>query len=48
MNMQLRWDLYNAKQAEEKELKTIRPFRFSQKSTSNTVIHQANGSTGGA
>jgi addiction module HigA family antidote len=28
MNIQLRWDLYNVKQAEEKELKTIRPFRL--------------------
>ena len=27
MNLQLRWDLYNAKQAEFKELKTIRPIR---------------------
>lgn len=27
MNIQMRWDLYNARQAEEKELKTIRPFR---------------------
>ena len=25
MNIQLRWDLYKAKQAEEKELRTIRP-----------------------
>ena len=28
LNLQLRWDLYQAKQAEAKELKTIRPFRF--------------------
>jgi addiction module HigA family antidote len=27
MNVQLRWDLYNARQAESKELKTIRPIR---------------------
>lgn len=32
MNIQLRWDLYNAKQAEEKELKTIRPFRLTPNS----------------
>ena len=28
MNVQLRWDLFKAKQTEEKELKTIRPFRL--------------------
>lgn len=28
MNIQLRWDLFKAKQTEEKELKTIRPFRL--------------------
>ena len=27
INLQLRWDLYKAKQAESKELKTIRPMR---------------------
>jgi addiction module HigA family antidote len=27
MNLQLRWDLYKAKQSEEMELKTIKPFR---------------------
>lgn len=27
MNLQLRWDLYNAKQAEAKELGSIRPLR---------------------
>jgi len=26
MNLQLRWDLYNAQQAEQKELKGIRPY----------------------
>ena len=31
MNLQLRWDLYRTKQTEEKELKTIRPFRLVQK-----------------
>ncbi len=31
MNIQLRWDLYRAKQAEENELKTIRPFNLSFK-----------------
>lgn len=31
MNLQLRWDLYKARQAEAQELKTIRPFRFSPK-----------------
>ena len=34
MNLQLRWDLYKAKRAEDKEIKTIRPFRFSPK-----VVH---------
>ena len=29
MNLQLRWDLYRAKQSEAKELKTIRPYRLS-------------------
>lgn len=28
MNIQLRWDLFKTKQTEEKELKTIRPFRL--------------------
>ena len=28
MNVQLRWDLFKAKQTEEKELKSIRPFRL--------------------
>ncbi len=32
MNIQLRWDLYKAKQAEEKELKTIRPFHLTPNS----------------
>jgi len=31
MNLQLRWDLYRAKQSEAKELKTIRPYRLSPK-----------------
>lgn len=31
MNLQLRWDLYKAKRIEAKEIKTIRPFRFSPK-----------------
>ena len=31
MNLQLRWDLYKAKRAEAKEIKTIRPYHFSQK-----------------
>lgn len=31
MNLQLRWDLYRAKRVEAKELKTIRPYRFSHK-----------------
>jgi plasmid maintenance system antidote protein VapI len=26
MNLQLRWDLYQAKKSEEKELASIRPF----------------------
>ena len=30
INLQLRWDLYKAKQAESKELKTIRPLRSFQ------------------
>ena len=34
MNLQLRWDLYKARLQEAKELKTIRPFRFSKK-----VVH---------
>lgn len=34
MNLQLRWDLYGAKQAEAKELKSIRPFRVVEK-----VVH---------
>lgn len=34
MNLQLRWDLYKAKRAEAKELKTISPYRFSPK-----VVH---------
>ena len=29
INLQLRWDLYRAKQNEAKELETIRPFRSS-------------------
>jgi addiction module HigA family antidote len=48
MNIQLRWDLYNAKQAEEKELKTIRPFCFSKKTTSNALTPQTKRSTGSA
>ncbi len=35
MNLQLRWDLYKAKEAESKELKTIQPFRLVQ-----NVAHQ--------
>ena len=31
MNLQLRWDLYKAKQSEEKELKSIRPFQSARK-----------------
>lgn len=31
MNIQLRWDLYKARQVEEKELKTIRPINLSLK-----------------
>ena len=31
MNLQLRWDLYKAKQSEAKELKTIRPYRLTQR-----------------
>ena len=31
MNIQLRWDLYKAKQVEEKELKSIRPINLSLK-----------------
>ena len=30
INLQLRWDLYKAKQTESKELKTIRPIRSYQ------------------
>ncbi|TWI74095.1 addiction module HigA family antidote [Desulfobotulus alkaliphilus] len=30
MNLQVRWDLYNAKKAEDKELKKIQPFAFKQ------------------
>jgi antitoxin HigA-1 len=33
MSLQLRWDLYKAKRVEEKELKTIRPFRLSPPNT---------------
>ena len=32
MNMQMRWDLYKARQKEAKELKTIHPFRPSPNS----------------
>jgi plasmid maintenance system antidote protein VapI len=28
INLQLRWDLYNAKRSEEVELQLIKPFRF--------------------
>ena len=28
LNLQLRWDLYHAQQAEESALKTIRPYQF--------------------
>ena len=28
MNVQLRWDLYKAKQSEKRELKTIKPFQI--------------------
>ena len=31
MNLQLRWDLYKARSQEAKELKSIRPYRFSEK-----------------
>lgn len=31
MNVQLRWDLYKAKQVEEKELKAIRPINLALK-----------------
>jgi addiction module HigA family antidote len=31
MNIQLRWDLYKVKKIEEKELKTIRPFRVTER-----------------
>ena len=31
MNLQLRWDLYRARRQEAKELKSIRPFRYSEK-----------------
>ncbi len=34
MNLQLRWDLYKTKSQEAKELKAIRPYRFSEK-----VVH---------
>ena len=34
MNLQLRWDLYKAKQTEANDLKTIRPFSLTPK-----VIH---------
>ncbi len=30
MNLQLRWDLYNTRQIEAKELKTIKPIQFTQ------------------
>ncbi len=33
MNMQLRWDLYRAKRAEEKELKIIKPYSHSEAPT---------------
>ena len=29
MNMQLRWDLYRARRSEEKELRTIKPYSYS-------------------
>ena len=32
MNMQLRWDLYKARQSEEKELRTIKPYSSSSTS----------------
>ncbi len=32
MNMQLRWDLYRARQAEEKELRRIQPYSSSVRS----------------
>lgn len=34
MNLQLRWDLYRAKRAEEEELKTIKPY-----SSSDTLVN---------
>ena len=30
LNLQLRWELYNAKNTEEKELQTIKPVKFKQ------------------
>jgi addiction module HigA family antidote len=30
MNMQLRWDLYRAKNSEERELRTIKPYTSSE------------------
>ncbi len=35
MNLQLRWDLYKAKQSEAKELKTIRPHRITQRAVNS-------------
>ena len=35
MNLQLRWDLYKARQSEAKELKTIRPYRLTQRAANS-------------
>ena len=40
MNLQLRCDLYKAKQSEEKELKTIKPFCFDPKINHTKKITQ--------
>ncbi len=39
MNIQLRWDLYKTKQAEEKELKTIKTFRLPQQINNERKFH---------
>ena len=35
MNLQLRWDLYKAKQSEAKELRTISPYRLPQRAVNS-------------
>lgn len=35
MNLQLRWDLYKAKQSEAKELKTINPYSMSRRAANS-------------